>query len=102
MSASKIKVVTEQMLADMQPQAMVYRGIVTDLDATKKQGVYNVNNPQAGTFPQNPNLRYSILEVFVRGSIIHQRLTAKTGIMALRHFETIWSKWSILTPVQEE
>lgn len=98
---SKTKAVTNAMLKDILTDTMVDRGFASNIDGVLTQGVYKLNGSEQGTFPTDPNAKYSILEVFVRGSVVYQRLTSKIGAMAVRVKGDSWSKWRIFTGIED-
>lgn len=82
-------------LKELLPNALIYRGEAEDLDSLTQCGIYNT---VARTTCANPPVtmkqwRYAVAEVLNRGSMTYQRLTRENQ-NAQRYFDNdAWSAW---------
>ena len=100
---SKTKVATGEMLKDLQPDAMIYRGECSDLDTATVTGFYNVmqgaNGIPDGAYP------YGVLRVYkTRMFVIHEYVPHQAyGTMVGGYLKRVlytgkWTKWEHYAP----
>lgn len=82
------------------PQELAAQIFITkecgDIDSLLTPGLYKLMNTSTGTFPGGfARCRWAIVEVFLRGTDVYQRLT-ETTFMAVRRCDVsnvIWGIW---------
>ena len=96
---SKTKDLTNALLKEKMTDAMVDRGYIVNIDNCKSPGIYLLNSTTISATPgPYSNWNYGILEVFVRGTDVIQRITHRYGYaMAVRTWtDGSWRPWYIL------
>lgn len=91
-------------LSKTNPQNLAERIYITkpyeDIDSLVTPGLYSLTDISTGTFPGGlSRCRWSMLEVFLRGTDVYQRLTDVT-FMAIRRCSQstiIWCPWREVT-----
>lgn len=76
------KELTNFLLKEKMEDAMVIRGMVSDLDSLVKPGIYSTTPETACANPPDSlsfYWKYAAVEVFVRNSRVFQRLTCMAG-----------------------
>jgi|GEM_PF-2594459 hypothetical protein len=105
--STQAKVLTEEKLKELLPNAMIFRGRCADLNACRETGIWLVDvNTKNKTGLSN--MDYGILEVLVRrkngaNTEIFQRITSwQCTLFAMRHGGVdYWGSWkqATLTPL---
>ncbi len=98
------KQLTATLLKEMLGDALVHRGVCTDVNTCRTMGVYDIYSATQG-LPHITNATDAILEVFIRqGYEYFQRITVWNGLfIAVRTGnKTSWNEWKVisLTPVK--
>lgn len=97
------KELTNDLLKGKMSDAMVYRGYVLNIDSCKTPGIYLMNSNTISATPgPYSGWNYGVLEVFVRGTDVIQRIThLYGGNMAVRSCVLdIWNPWYIINMTQ--
>lgn len=92
-------VLTEEKLKELQPNAMVYRGAVANLDTCTQPGIYRTTSATiCASPPQQVGAlwQYAVVEVLARGAEVYQRLTCKNGCVLRQIVNGTATNWSVM------
>lgn len=96
-------VLSESLLTNMLPNALVYRGNCLDLDADLQPGIYTTNSSTKGTLPsvmKSQALYGTLIVLPKRNTTMFQWVIGENGMSATRtQYNGAWNQW--LEPVYQ-